>query len=62
MSGAQQIFAVSLEEEHVMRPGQDQASDRPKKMTYEEFLDWCDADTLAEWVAGEPAITRVALM
>ena len=23
------------------------------KMSYEEFLDWCDEDTLAEWVDGE---------
>jgi Uma2 family endonuclease len=23
------------------------------KMTYEEFLDWCDEDTWAEWVNGE---------
>ena len=22
-------------------------------MSYEEFLDWCDEDTLAEWVDGE---------
>ena len=24
-----------------------------RRMTYEEFLDWCDEDTLAEWVDGE---------
>jgi Uma2 family endonuclease len=24
-----------------------------EKMSYEEFLDWCDEDTLAEWVDGE---------
>lgn len=24
-----------------------------KKLTYEEFLEWCDEDTLAEWVDGE---------
>jgi len=24
-----------------------------KKLTYEEFLDWCDEDTWAEWVNGE---------
>lgn len=34
-----------------------------EKMTYEEFLDWADEDTLAEWVDGEvimvsPASTR----
>ncbi len=26
---------------------------RPERMTYEEFLDWCDEDTRAEWVDGE---------
>lgn len=25
----------------------------PKQMTYEQFLDWADEDTLAEWVDGE---------
>jgi Uma2 family endonuclease len=25
----------------------------PRKITYEEFLAWCDEDTLAEWVDGE---------
>src|SRR5437762_3848789 len=25
----------------------------PGKMSYEEFLDWCDEDTLAEWVRGK---------
>jgi hypothetical protein len=25
----------------------------PKKLTYEEFLGWCDEDTWAEWVNGE---------
>lgn len=24
-----------------------------KKLTYEEFLEWCDEDTWAEWVDGE---------
>ena len=24
-----------------------------QKMSYQEFLDWCDEDTLAEWVDGE---------
>jgi Uma2 family endonuclease len=39
--------------------GQQQISDVVKreppkaKMTYEEFLNWCDEDTLAEWVDGE---------
>jgi len=26
---------------------------RPRKMTYEDFLDWADEDTPAEWVDGE---------
>jgi len=26
---------------------------RDRKLTYEEFLAWCDEDTLAEWVDGE---------
>jgi Uma2 family endonuclease len=35
----------------------------PAKMTYEEFLEWCNEDTWAEWVDGEivllsPASTR----
>jgi Uma2 family endonuclease len=25
----------------------------PRRLTYEEFLDWCDEDTWAEWVDGE---------
>ena len=25
----------------------------PPRMTYEEFLEWCDEDTYAEWVDGE---------
>jgi len=34
-----------------------------RKLTYEEFLEWCDEDTWAEWVDGEvivlsPASTR----
>lgn len=30
------------------------------KLTYEEFLDWCDEDTLAEWVEGEVIMTSPA--
>ena len=30
-----------------------QASSKPLKMTYEEFLAWAGEDTLAEWVNGE---------
>lgn len=29
------------------------SADAPPKMTYEEFLDWADEDTHAEWVDGE---------
>ena len=27
-----------------------------EKMTFEEFLDWCDEDTYAEWVDGEVVV------
>jgi Uma2 family endonuclease len=30
------------------------------KLSYEEFLDWCDEDTLAEWVRGEVHVTSPA--
>ena len=29
-------------------------------MTYQEFLDWCDEDTLAEWVDGRVVMTSPA--
>lgn len=29
------------------------AAAKPKRMTYEEFLEWADEDTYAEWVDGE---------
>ncbi len=32
----------------------------PRRMTYEEFLDWADEDTLAEWVDGEVIMTSPA--
>jgi Uma2 family endonuclease len=32
----------------------------PEQMTYEEFLDWADEDTLAEWVHGEAIMTSPA--
>jgi Uma2 family endonuclease len=31
-----------------------------RKMSYEEFLEWCDEDTLAEWVNGEIIMTSPA--
>jgi Uma2 family endonuclease len=30
------------------------------RMSYEEFLDWCDEDTLAEWVDGQVVMTSPA--
>ncbi len=30
-----------------------QPGDRPRRMSYEEFLAWADEDTYAEWVNGE---------
>ncbi|MBI5302365.1 MAG: Uma2 family endonuclease [Chloroflexi bacterium] len=30
------------------------------QMTFEEFLDWCDEDTHAEWVNGEIVMTSLA--
>jgi Uma2 family endonuclease len=32
------------------------------KLTYEEFLDWCDEDTLAEWVRGKVRMTSPAAL
>ncbi|HEY7546654.1 MAG TPA: Uma2 family endonuclease [Blastocatellia bacterium] len=32
------------------------------KMTFEEFLDWCDEDTWAEWVDGEVVMVSPASM
>ncbi len=31
-----------------------------QKMTFEEFLDWCDEDTWAEWVDGEVVMVAPA--
>ena len=33
---------------------------RPATMTYDEFLDWADEDTLAEWVDGRVVLTSPA--
>lgn len=43
-----------------MRASQLATIDRPQPMTYEEFLDWCDEDTLAEWVDGYVLMTSPA--
>ncbi len=32
----------------------------PPRMTYEEFLQWADEDTLAEWINGEVVMTSPA--
>ena len=36
------------------------APSQPVHMSYEEFLDWADEDTLAEWVEGEVIVTSPA--
>lgn len=33
----------------------------PAIMTYEEFLEWADEDTLAEWVAGKVEVNRTII-
>jgi Uma2 family endonuclease len=43
-----------------MAPAAAKVEPQKAKMTYEEFLDWCDEDTLAEWVDGEIVITSPA--
>ncbi|MFB6286889.1 MAG: Uma2 family endonuclease [Candidatus Bipolaricaulia bacterium] len=37
-----------------------QRADVPTKLTYAEFLEWCDEDTWAEWVDGEVALLTPA--
>ncbi len=37
-----------------------EAQQRPPYMTYEEFLEWADEDTLAEWVDGVVVMTSPA--
>jgi Uma2 family endonuclease len=36
-----------------MASAQARTAEQSRKLSYEEFLDWCDEDTLAEWVDGE---------
>ena len=36
------------------------APSQPARMSYEEFLDWLDEDTLAEWVDGEVIMSSPA--
>lgn len=33
---------------------------RPARMSYEDFLEWADEDTLAEWVDGEVVMASPA--
>jgi len=40
--------------------GAETAAYKKEKMTYNEFLDWADEDTLAEWVDGEIIMTSPA--
>lgn len=39
---------------------EEQQPSKPLKMTYQEFLEWADEDTLAEWVNGEVIMTSPA--
>ena len=41
-------------------PGTSRSETTAHKMTYDEFLEWCDEDTLAEWVDGEVVMTSPA--
>jgi Uma2 family endonuclease len=43
-----------------MRASPTSAAEQPTSMTYEEFLEWCDEDTLAEWVDGQVLMTSPA--
>jgi Uma2 family endonuclease len=43
-----------------MKPAATPTVDSPRRMTYEEFLAWCDEDTLAEWVEGEVVMVSPA--
>src|SRR5437870_9999182 len=42
------------------RPDAGRTGSPPLKMTYEEFLQWADEDTWAEWVDGEVIILSPA--
>lgn len=43
-----------------MRSSPASTAEQPLYMSYEEFLDWCDEDTLAEWVDGQVIMTSPA--
>lgn len=43
-----------------MRPSSTSTAEQPQHMSYEEFLDWCDEDTLAEWVDGQVVMASPA--
>jgi Uma2 family endonuclease len=43
-----------------MATSQAHATEQLPKLSYEEFLAWCDEDTLAEWVDGDIVMTSPA--
>ncbi len=43
-----------------MATSQARTAEQPRKLSYEEFLDWCDEDTRAEWVEGEIVMSAPA--
>src|SRR5438132_1897544 len=44
------------------RPELKETGASPRKMTYEEFLQWADEDTWAEWVDGEVILLSPATL
>ena len=59
-------FIHQLEEAPVSRKklvallAEERQRSKPLKMTYQEFLEWADEDTLAEWVDGEVIMSSPA--
>ena len=43
-----------------MATSQERTAEQPRKLSYEEFLDWCDEDTRTEWVEGEIVMSAPA--
>lgn len=62
MHTSEETLPEALHDEKVLRNLQHvpEALSSPPKMTYEEFLEWADEDTLAEWVNGEVVMTSPA--
>lgn len=44
-----------------MAPSPARTAKQPHKLSYEEFLDWCDEDTLAEWVGRDLRVLKPGL-